>query len=212
MRKIARLLSLTSSLAVTLFLASPAPAQEGAEGQEVRRDPEGITGISPYMEALAKGRAAFTSGDHASAIAAFDDAIAKDGERVLAFILKAQTQLDKGDLAAATATADAGNGKKGSADEQSKLIFLQAELAERNADAPRADDKPLPTDKVALETALKKIWDGVKSSWSAYTDFVTAQTSAPNYSASANDRNTKVDARVKREKDFGEVRARAENK
>ena len=35
---------------------------------------------------------------------------------------------------------------------------------------------------------------------------------APNYSASADDRNKKVDERVKREKDYGEVRARADNK
>lgn len=206
-----RKLALALSLLATFAPLREAHAQEG-EAKEIRRDPNGITGISPYMEAIAKGRGAFTSGDHAGAISAFDDAIAKDSERALAYLLKAQTQLDQGDLAAATATADQGNGKKGTEAEQSKLVFLQAELRERNADAPQNDEAPLPTDKEALEKALQKIWDGVKEGWSAYSAFVAEHGGAPNYSASADDRKQQVDARVKREKDYGEVRGRADNK
>ena len=52
----------------------------------------------------------------------------------------------------------------------------------------------------------------MKEGWSAYSAFVTEHTRAPNYSASADDRKQKVDDRVKREKDYGEVRGRADNK
>ena len=189
--------------------ATPASAQDD---DGVRRDPEGVTGISPYDEALAKGRKAFQSGDHDGAIAAFDDAIAKDGSRVMAYLLKAQAQMDKGDLAGATATAESANGKKGTEEAQSKVVFLQAELAERNANQPKKDAPAAPTKKDALEKALRSVWDKVKEGWSAYSAFVTEHTRAPNYGASADDRKQKVDDRVKREKDFGEVRARADNK
>ncbi|MEQ9319017.1 MAG: tetratricopeptide repeat protein, partial [Polyangiaceae bacterium] len=184
-----------------------------ASAQEVKRDPNGVTGISPYNEALAKGREAFTKNDHDGAIAAFDEAIAKDGSRVMAYLLKAQAQLDKGDLAGATATAESANGKKGTEEEQSKVIYLQAELGERKANEPKKKDAPAPpTEKDALEKALRSVWDRVKEGWSAYSAFVTEHTRAPNYSASADDRKQKVDDRVKREKDYGEVRGRADNK
>ena len=196
---------------VVIFAGSLLAAN--ASAQEVKRDPNGVTGISPYNEALAKGREAFTKNDHDGAIAEFDEAIAKDGSRVMAYLLKAQAQLDKGDLAGATATAESANGKKGTEEEQSKVIYLQAELGERKANEPNKKDAPAPpTEKDALEKALRSVWDRVKEGWSAYGAFVTEHTRAPNYSASADDRKQKVDDRVKREKDYGEVRGRADNK
>lgn len=190
------------------LMASTASAQDDG----VKRDPDGVTGISPYNEALAKGREAFTKNDHEGAITAFDEAIAKDGSRVLAYLLKAQAQLEKGDLAGATATAESANGKKGTEEEQSKVVFLQAELNERTANTPKKDAPAPATEKDALEKALRSVWDKVKEGWSAYSAFVTEHTRAPNYSASADDRKQKVDDRVKREKDYGEVRGRADNK
>lgn len=198
-------------ICASTLLASTASAEDGG----VKRDPEGVTGISPYNEALAKGRVAFGEGDHDGAIAAFDDAIAKDGSRVMGYLLKAQAQLDKGDLAGATATAQSANGKKGTEEAQSKVLFLQAELSERNANASKNEDEDAPappTEKDTLEKALRSVWDKVKEGWSAYGAFVSEHTRAPNYSATADDRKRKVDDRVKREKDYGEVRARADNK
>ncbi len=199
----------TFTLTVGLSLSS-APCIASAQDGEVRKDPEGITGISPYNEALAKGRKAFSTGDHAGAISAFDDAIAQKSDKLLAYLLKAQAQLDNGDVASASTTAGAAQDKKGTEQEQSKMLFLVAELEERAANANK--DASAAADKNALAKALQSVWDKVKDRWTGYSAFVAEHTRAPNYSATASDRKQKVDERVKREKDFGEVKSRAENK
>jgi hypothetical protein len=184
----------------------PAPPTSGAKAR-VRRDPNGIKGISPYMEELAKGRRAFAANDLPGAIAAFDAAITKDKERLLAYLLKAQAQLATGDLEAAHATAATGRTKQGSEAEQSKLLLLSAELDERRANSkPGADNEPGTLDK------LEQKWAAVKEAWGRYLAFVAAHPQVPDHRATAEERQSKIDARVQRDKDYSAVKKRiAEN-
>jgi tetratricopeptide (TPR) repeat protein len=63
-----------TSASATATVVSPAPSTapaaspaEGAAAPAVRRDPKGVTGISPYTEALLRGDAAYLARDFASA-------------------------------------------------------------------------------------------------------------------------------------------------
>ncbi len=188
------------------LVAAPAFAQSqggDAKGGEVRRDPNGVKGISPYNEHLAKGRTASANGDWAGAVQAFDAAIATDGGRMMAYLLKAQAELGQGDLAAARKAAEEGRAKKGNEATNAKLLFLIADLEERKAAPPSTAEK-----KSKLSEALRSTWDKVKEGWSAYTSYLTSHTSVPDYKASADERKKQVDARVKREEDYGAVAER----
>ena len=191
------------ALIVASSFALPAVAQD--EAGEVKRDPKGQTGISPYNEDLAKGRDSYKNKDYPGAITHFDAAIGKEGGKMLAYILKAQTLLANGDLDAALKLAEEGRSKQGTEGQQAKILFLLADLSEQKADtAPGADAKG------GLAEALQGKWEKVKEVWTAYVTYVGEHTTVPNYKASAEDRNKKIDERVKRDKDYGEVKARIE--
>ncbi|MCA9618841.1 MAG: tetratricopeptide repeat protein [Myxococcales bacterium] len=193
------------------LVACPALISPARADDAIRRDPAGITGISPYNEALAKGREAFNKGDHAAAISAFDEAAAKEPERILAHLLKAQAQLAKGDTAGAAATAETAAQKDGPPDERSKLAFFRASLAERSAEDEQLAAAKGKEDDASLLAAFQKVWDRVKERWTAYSG-ADSDPSVTTYPASANDRRAKVDARMKRERDYAVVRGRAPNK
>lgn len=197
------------SLLALGFVASPALAQDsprdkdGDDKSEVRRDPKGVKGINPYREHLAKGRTAFANGDHDAAMQAFDAAIAEDGKRMMAFILKAQVQLAKGDLSGAIQTAETAKSKRGNERQTAKLLFVTADLNERNAAPPSTGEK-----KSKLSEALRSTWDRVKENWTTYATYLTTHTAVPNYKATADERKKQVDARVEREEQYGAVAER----
>src|SRR5690606_25625067 len=72
-----------STTAPTPPEATPAPAP--AAPTPARKDPEGRSGISPYMEQVLKGQASFVARDIPGAIAAFQEAIKQDPARMLGF-------------------------------------------------------------------------------------------------------------------------------
>jgi hypothetical protein len=186
-------------------LTLPAAAQDApAASGEVKRDPSGIKGISPYNEDLAKGREASAKGDHGAAISHFDAAIAKADNKMLAFLLKSQAQVASGNLDAAIETATVGRGKEGTEEQQAKLMFLTADLDERKADTAYGSEDGTG----GLKEALNTKWEQVKTVWKAYSAYVTEHTRVPNYQASADERNKKIDERVKRDADYGEVKLR----
>ena len=197
-----RIRTALATVALAVILAPSASAQS-KQASEVRRDPAGTKGISPYMEDLAKGRSAFQNKDATAAIAAFDAAIAKDPERLLGYLLKAQAQLAKNDLDGAFATAAVGRTKSGTEAEQGKMLFLSAELDER-----KANTKPGEENEVSALERLKLKWDTVKDAWSRYVTHQTEHPTAPDFKASAEDRNAKIDARVKRDADYAHVKKR----
>jgi hypothetical protein len=194
-----------TAMAVAAVVAALAPSASAQPkpGAEVRRDPAGTKGISPYMEELAKGRTAFQRKDTAAAIAAFDAAIAKDPERLLGYLLKAQAQLAKGDLDGAFSTAAVGRTKNGTEPEQGKLLFLSAELEER-----KANTKPGEENEVSALERLKLKWDTVKDAWARYVTHQNGHPAGPDFKASAEERQLKIDARVKRDADYAQVKKR----
>lgn len=191
-------------LGLLMGLVTTSAVAQAAGGGEVRRDPKGQTGISPYMEEIAKGRTAFKAKDNPGAIRAFQAAISKDGDRMLGYLLLAQAQLAKDATDDALESATEGENKKDTDAVQAKMGFLRAELMERKTNSKPGEDNAPGS---ALETIGKK-WDTVKSLWGAYVDYVAAHDKAPNYTASAVDRKSKVDARVKRDNDYAAVRKR----
>ena len=194
---------LLTILALSL-LATPAAAQD-----EIKRDPDGLKGISPYNEDLAAGRKAYESGDNPAAITHFDAAIGKADNKMYGYLLKAQAQLANGDLNAALSTAETARSKEGTEEQHAKVTFLLADLQERKADVPPSEvTKGQSTEKTGLGETLKSAWERVKDAWNAYSAYVSEHSRVPDYKASAEDRKKKIDERIKRDKDYGEVRAR----
>ncbi len=196
-----RRLLVTGMLALC-FVSSPAFAGDGDES-EVKRDPKGVKGISPYREELAKGRSAFAAGDGEGAIEAFDAAIAKDGKRMMAYLLKAQAQLSAGDLSGALKTTKKAKKKRGNEGQTAKLLFFAADLEERNAAPPSTQEK-----KSKLSEALLSTWEKVKEGWTTYSAYLSSHSRVPDYKATASERKKQVDARVQREKAYGAVAER----
>lgn len=199
-----RKLLVAGSLALSL-IAAPAFGQDGDGDKSgtVKRDPKGIKGISPYREKLAAGRTAFANGEKDAAIQAFDGAIAEDDAAMLAYLLKAQAQLAKGDLAGAMGTAETAKSKRGNEETTAKLLFFMADLDERKAAPGTTEEK-----KSKLSEALKSTWDKVKEGWTTYAAYLTSHTTVPDYKATADERKQQVDARVKREESYGAVAER----
>src|SRR6187551_881098 len=78
--------------------AKPAAAAKPAE---VRRDPLGIKGISPFTEALKRGDSALLARDIEGAIVAYRDALAIEPQNALGQYRLGEAQILKGDLSAA---------------------------------------------------------------------------------------------------------------
>src|SRR5690349_19468125 len=71
--------------------AAPAPAPAVPAGP--LKDPENKKGLSPYMELIAKGEAAFVARDFPGAVSAFQEAIKLDGQKMLGFYRLGEAQL-----------------------------------------------------------------------------------------------------------------------
>jgi hypothetical protein len=207
-----------SALTLALVTTAAAEAQDkqapakkegevkaGADG--VRRDPQGVKGISPYAEELAKGRKAASEKNWDVAANSFAGAIAVDGKQAAAYLLKAQVHVEKGEIDVALATAQEGRGKQGNEEVQSKLAFLVADLQERKADTAPGSD--WAAEGVAWKETLTAKWEAVKGAWATYTGILGTASKAPDYRASADERKKQADARVQRDKDYGDVRTRA---
>src|SRR6185295_8307948 len=83
-----------------------------AEGKEPRKDPENRKGISPYMELVVKGNAAFTARDIPGAIGVFQDAIKMKPDEMLAYYRLGEAELEAGKLDDAEKAWEAGLSKR----------------------------------------------------------------------------------------------------
>lgn len=166
-----------------------AEAESAPPASSIRRDPEGITGISPYQELIVKGQNAYTSGDKPGAIAAFQEATQLDSAKMLGFYrlgeaLRGSDKLDEASTAYETAL-----GKKGNAALKAKVLFVLADLRERQGK-----------------------WQEAKDAWDAYAAFLQESPKAGGFPATATDRLKKIERRVKDEKTYGEVKERTEKR
>ena len=178
-----------------LLCASPALAQEkgaaptAAKG-EVRRDPQGIKGISPFWESLKKGDDLYVARDFEGAIAAYREAIAKDAQNALGHYRMGEAQLAKGDLQEAEASwvsALRFVGNDGAL--KAKILFVLADLRER-----------------------QKSYDDAKERWGAYEQFAQQNAAVKTYPASAADRKKRIDTWKKMLEDYAAVKKRIEQR
>ncbi len=175
-------------VAPLLFVSATASAQTAAAPPAkgaVRKDPEGKTGISPYMEQIAKGEAAYVARDFPAAIAAFQEAIKLDGQKMLGFYRLGEAQLNNGKPDEADATWQAALSKKGPDDLMAKLLFVIADLRER-------------------QTKL----DAAKDAWAAYAAFLQNNAKAAGYPATPPERQKVGAKRTKDLTDYAAVKDR----
>lgn len=161
-------------------------APTGAMAEEIRRDPAGRTGISPFWEACKRGDDAHVAGDFQRAIAAFRTAVAADPRNPMGHYRLGQSLLASGDLAqaegayrAAERFADPDPTMK------AKILFVLADLEERKGD--RA-------------SAIK--------GYDAYLRYVDSHRTAKTHRASAEDRKLKLSSYLKLARDYAGVRDR----
>jgi predicted Zn-dependent protease len=150
-----------------------------------RKDPEGKTGISPYMEAVAKGERAFVAKDMEGARAAFQEAVKLDTDKMLGFYRLGESMLQAGKLDDAEATWQTALGKKGTEELNARLLMVLADLKERT-----------------------RKWQPAKDGWAAYAAFLQNHPKTFGFPATAIERQKVIDKRVKDEADFSEVKTR----
>ena len=173
------------SLLAPLILMSVFAVDAGAQDKKhtARTEFEGKSG--PYIEAIEKGEAAFLARDFAGAVSAFQDAVKKQSDSMIGFYRLGEAQRATGKLDEAEATWQTAVGKKGADDLKAKLLFVLADLKER-----------------------QEKWQAAKDAWSAYLNFLQSNPKARGYPNSATERQKQCDRRMKDEKDYGAVKDR----
>ena len=160
-------------------------AAAAAGSKEVRRDPEGKRGISPYAEAIAKGESAYVARDLPGAITSFQDAIKLDTEKMLGFFRLGEAQLESNKPDDADSTWQTALGKKGTDELNAKLLFVIADLRER-----------------------QHKWQAAKDAWASYSAFLQNHSKVVGYPATATERTKQADRRMKDEVDGTTVKDR----
>jgi tetratricopeptide (TPR) repeat protein len=142
-----------------------------AESDGVRRDPKGVTGISPTFEAVLQGNAAYATKDWDKAMAAYKDAIEKDSKDPLGYYMLGEAQFAAGKL------DDAGlswqTALKNSANDDvmhAKALFVIADLKERQGK-----------------------FDEAATAWKEYASYAGAHPKAKGYAATATERQKAID-------------------
>lgn len=103
-----------------------------ADSGEVKKDPDGVKGISPFWEAVNRGNSAFIARDFDQAITEYREAITKEPQNPLGHYRMAEAQRGKGDLPAAQASlADALRFAGNNPPLRAKIQFLIADTKER---------------------------------------------------------------------------------
>lgn len=165
--------------------AAPAKSEDG-----VKRDPKGVKGISPYMEAINKGDRAHVARDFDGAIAAYRDAIQTDPQNALAHYRVGATQLAKGDQKEAEAAFV--NGLRFASKDatlKAKLLFALADLRER-----------------------QKNNDEAIARWKEYGQASEAEKEAVSYPATASERIARNEAWKKNQTEAAEVKTRIDKR
>jgi hypothetical protein len=145
---------------------------------------------SPPAAALMKGHAAYMARDYAGAAQAYKEAVAKDGTDAAAYYFLGEAQIAAGTLADADASFAAALRYVGGKDDwRGKLLFVIAELRERQAKWPEA-----------------------KKAWEDYAQFVATHPAVKGHTATATERVKVADARVDLETKYAPVRQRIEQR
>lgn len=164
--------------------ASTGDESEGDTGK--RRDPEGIQGISPFMEIINEGNAAYIARDYATATAKYQEALQKKPNGALGHYMLGQALLAEGKLKEAN---DAWQSALRFAEKKpalkAKALFVIADLRER-----------------------QKQWDAAAEAWKAYASYVGANQNARGYPNTPNARLQALDERKELETKYAKVKER----
>ncbi len=176
--------------------AKPAPDAESkpAKGSSARAkapdasriEPAGKSGMSPYAALVLKGEKQFNGGDGSSAIATFEEATRLDEQKMLAFYRLGEALTAAGKLEHADRALQSALGKMGSDEQHAKVLFVIADLRERQGN-----------------------WQGAKEAWAAYAVFLQNNPKAKGSPAVSAERQKLADRRMKDEADYGKVKDRA---
>jgi tetratricopeptide (TPR) repeat protein len=172
--------------AVKIATGAASTASKGAPvASPVRRDPKGVKGISPFVEALKKGDNALIARDFDAAIAAYREAITKEPQNARGHYHVGEAQLAKGDWHEAEEAFVNGLRFVPASDTalKAKLEFAVADLRER-----------------------QKAYDEATARWTDYETF-TAE-SKVGFPASATERKKALETWKKVSADSIEVKAR----
>jgi tetratricopeptide (TPR) repeat protein len=179
----------TAALALGSLLAIADP-----KGKEILRDPDNKKGISPYMEMVVKGNAAFMARDIPGAITTFQDAIKLKPEEMLAFYRLGEAELEAGKIDDADKTWESALSKKCS----------------QGCEAPMSPDtlKAKVLFNIASLRERQQKWDVAKDAWQSYAAFLQGNPKAHGFPATAAERIKQIDRRVQLEVDYGKVKQR----
>jgi len=172
--------------------SGPATSAPAAKPFEVRRDPRGVKGISPFREALLQGDRALLARDFEGALGAYRAALAKEPENALGHYRLGEALLAKGDLREAESAFSAGLQAVAAKDPalKAKLLFALADLAER-----------------------QKAYDQASAKWAEYETSTTPPKDAQGavgFVASGTERKKVVETWKKLSADSLQVKARIE--
>jgi tetratricopeptide (TPR) repeat protein len=167
---------------------SAAPA--GSAALATRPDGKSKAGASPRDAALARGHGAYMARDYPGAIQAYKEAIAEDGADPTGYYFLGEAQIAGGSAAEADASFAAGLRNAGGKDDlRAKLLFVVADLRERQGKWPEA----------------KKVWE-------EYAQFLATHPNVKGYAATATERVKVIDARVDLDTKYVPVRQRIEQR
>jgi hypothetical protein len=191
------LLRSTVLLGTLVFASCPALAADDAPAQgrdrsksapdaEPKYDPDNVTAISRYMEAVVKGSGKFLAHDFKGALETYRGAVALAPRNPLGPYLIAETQIAMGNLAEAEATLKEAEPltDERTAGLRAKILFLTADLMERN-----------------------KKWEEAKVAWQAYSEWAGTHAKV-SFPGSATSRTQAIDQMLKQEKAMEVVRQR----
>jgi tetratricopeptide (TPR) repeat protein len=138
----------------------------------VRRDPNGVTGISPMYEEVLKGDAAYAARDWDKAIEAYRAAITKDARQPVGHYRLGEAQRAADKLDEAEASWQAALRAAGEQDQpgKAKALFVLADLRERQGKS-----------------------DEATAAWKAYGEYVGSRPNALGYVATATERQKVIE-------------------
>lgn len=162
-------------------------ASKPARKPDVRRDANGVKGISPFTEAILRGDQAVRLHDFEGALVAYREALAKEPENALGHYRVGEVQMLKGDLreaenAFSTALRVVAAERLGL---KAKLQFALADVRER-----------------------QKAYDEASAQWAEYEAFTSAKKEAQGFPASGAERKKVVETWKKLSADSLAVKAR----
>jgi tetratricopeptide (TPR) repeat protein len=183
--------TLAATLAVTaLGLADPPSGKAGVSlGGSAAPAGSAALATRPDVKskaALAKGHGAYMARDYPGAIQAYKEAIAEDGSDPTGYYFLGEALIAGGNTVEADASFAAGLRNAGGKDDlRAKLLFVVADLRERQGKWPEA-----------------------KKAWEEYAQFLATHPNVKGYAATATERVKVVDARVDLDTKYAPVRQR----